>query len=133
LWSAGGMRIDNEEPGLKEHLMGALQPLCEADPELLADYVIEILKNDSTHDELVSSVRDNLSDFLADNTEVRPSLARLARALCAAPATKPNRGVSRRASSIQPCSTHTLACFSACLIARCRNCAEKALFRRRPL
>lgn len=65
------MRISSdEEAPLKEHLKSALHPLCEADPELLADYVIALLKNDSSHEELAASLREALTDFLGDNTEV---------------------------------------------------------------
>ena len=60
----------DEEAPLKEHLKSALHPLCEADPELLADYVIALLKNDSSHEELAASLREALTDFLGENTEV---------------------------------------------------------------
>lgn len=61
----------DEEPVLRQHLMEKLEPLCEAEPAVLAEYVIALLKNDASMDELRANCVSELQDFLQENTEVR--------------------------------------------------------------
>lgn len=64
------MHVQDEE-ALRKYLMGSLQPLCEAEPAMLADYVISLLKNDHSRRELVALCERELIDFLEGNTKVR--------------------------------------------------------------
>jgi hypothetical protein len=61
---------DLDEEALRPHLVSKLQPLSEAEPAMLADYVIALLKNDASRDELYTMCERELSDFLEGNTKV---------------------------------------------------------------
>lgn len=41
-------------------------PRCDADPDVLADYVLALFKYDSGDEELISMLNEQLVDFLED-------------------------------------------------------------------
>ncbi|KDN36547.1 hypothetical protein K437DRAFT_296772 [Tilletiaria anomala UBC 951] len=53
---------------IKAWLASKLEPICDADPDVLADYVLALLKHDDDAVKLAQTLNDQLSDFLADNT-----------------------------------------------------------------
>ncbi|KAK0554609.1 hypothetical protein OC845_000641 [Tilletia horrida] len=55
---------------LKAWLTSELEPICDADPDVLADYVLALLKHPGGETELRSMVSEQLSDFLGDQTRV---------------------------------------------------------------
>ncbi|KAJ3044885.1 RNA-binding protein 27 [Rhizophlyctis rosea] len=64
------MRLDDSTvAGLKTFLSQELEPICEADPTVLADYVIALLRHDKSIPELKDLCRLQLEDFLKDATE----------------------------------------------------------------
>ena len=58
-----------EEDAVRQHLMEQLQPLCEAEPEVLADYVIVLVEKDVPKEELRENCINELSAFLQDETQ----------------------------------------------------------------
>lgn len=58
-----------EESPLTRYLIKNLQPLTEADPALLANYVLALLKNNKPKKELQKLCVDKLYDFLGDGTK----------------------------------------------------------------
>ena len=46
------------------------QPLCEAEPPVLAEYVIALLKNEAPIPEMLISCERELIDFLQEHTKV---------------------------------------------------------------
>lgn len=64
------MIFDNEETeALKQYLSTTVDPICDADPEKLADYVIALLKHDKPEKELKNLCINQLEEFLRDETE----------------------------------------------------------------
>ena len=57
------MFLDNESR-LKEFLIQELLDICDADPSVLADYVLALLKHEKTVDQLKKLCMDQLVDFL---------------------------------------------------------------------
>jgi len=55
---------------LKTWLTSELEPICDADPDVLADYVLALLKHPGGEAELRSMLSEQLSDFLGDQTRV---------------------------------------------------------------
>ncbi|KAI8052230.1 hypothetical protein BDF22DRAFT_687200 [Syncephalis plumigaleata] len=53
---------------LKDRLASELEPICDADPVVLADYVIALLKNDKPRDEMRELCVSQLEDFLSEYT-----------------------------------------------------------------
>ncbi|CAI5504923.1 unnamed protein product [Closterium sp. Naga37s-1] len=62
------MEEEADSPLLR-FLIDLLKPISEADPALLANYVVALLKNSKPHDELRRLCLDQLQDFLTDETE----------------------------------------------------------------
>ncbi|KAK9701193.1 hypothetical protein K7432_011827 [Basidiobolus ranarum] len=60
---------DAELKNLRNQLIAELEPICDADPPVLADYVIALLQHEKPQDELKTFCLDQLGDFLADETE----------------------------------------------------------------
>lgn len=58
-----------EDTPLTRYLVKNLQPLTEADPALLANYVLALLKNNKPKKELQKLCVDKLYDFLGDGTK----------------------------------------------------------------
>lgn len=58
-----------EAPAVKQWLVRELEPLCDADPDVLADYVLALFKNDSNESELVAMLNEQLADFLEQHTQ----------------------------------------------------------------
>lgn len=54
---------------LKAWLTSELGPICDADPEVLADYVLALLKHEGPEAELQTLLTEQLEDFLAAETE----------------------------------------------------------------
>ncbi|PWY98892.1 hypothetical protein BCV70DRAFT_192906 [Testicularia cyperi] len=54
---------------LKAWLTAELGPICDADPEVLADYVLALLKHEASEEELQKLLTEQLEDFLAEQTE----------------------------------------------------------------
>ncbi|SJX66244.1 uncharacterized protein SRS1_10922 [Sporisorium reilianum f. sp. reilianum] len=54
---------------LKSWLTSELGPICDADPEVLADYVLALLKHEGPEAELQTLLTEQLEDFLAAETE----------------------------------------------------------------
>ncbi|KAI9203977.1 uncharacterized protein BJ171DRAFT_507226 [Polychytrium aggregatum] len=59
----------DEERQLKSFLMEKLEPICDADPDVLADYVIALLKHEKSTAELRSLLSASLSEFLRNDTD----------------------------------------------------------------
>ena len=59
----------DEEDAVRAHLMEQLKPLCEAEPEVLADYVLVLVEKDVPRAELRENCVSELSAFLQDDTE----------------------------------------------------------------
>ncbi|GAB5589532.1 RNA-binding protein 26 [Umbelopsis nana] len=53
---------------LKKFLTQELAPICDADPDVLAQYVLALLRNNKPSSELKDSVSEQLEDFLKDQT-----------------------------------------------------------------
>ncbi|WFD31529.1 hypothetical protein MSPP1_002567 [Malassezia sp. CBS 17886] len=53
---------------VKAWLVHELEPLCDADPDVLADYVLALFKNDSNEQELAAMLNEQLVDFLESGT-----------------------------------------------------------------
>ncbi|ORX89540.1 hypothetical protein K493DRAFT_410377 [Basidiobolus meristosporus CBS 931.73] len=60
---------DTELAKLRDQLIAELEPICDADPPVLADYVIALLQHDKPESELKAFCLEQLGDFLADETE----------------------------------------------------------------
>ncbi|WFD19898.1 hypothetical protein MCAP1_002139 [Malassezia caprae] len=58
-----------EAPAVKQWLVRELEPLCDADPDVLADYVLALFKNDANETELVAMLNEQLADFLEQHTQ----------------------------------------------------------------
>lgn len=54
---------------LKAWLTSELGPICDADPEVLADYVLALLKHEGPEAELQTLLTEQLEDFLVAETE----------------------------------------------------------------
>ncbi|PWN26288.1 hypothetical protein BDZ90DRAFT_275423 [Jaminaea rosea] len=66
-------------PQVKAWLTKELGPICDAEPDVLADYVIALLKHDASEGELKSLLDEQLADFLDDKTG--PFVSKLVSAL----------------------------------------------------
>lgn len=53
---------------LKPFLVQKLSPICDADPEVLSEYVLALLKHDLSTEQLKEKCRSQLSDFLREHT-----------------------------------------------------------------
>ncbi|KAL6077879.1 putative PRP38 family domain-containing protein [Balamuthia mandrillaris] len=63
------MRFDDEqEKDLKRYLINSLEPICAADPSVLSNYIIALLKRDKPKDELLRLCQEELMDFLGGET-----------------------------------------------------------------
>ncbi|CAO1615786.1 unnamed protein product [Parajaminaea phylloscopi] len=60
---------------IKAWLTRELGPICDAEPDVLADYVIALLKHDASEADLSSLLNEQLADFLDDKTS--PFVAQL--------------------------------------------------------
>lgn len=60
---------DAHNDQLKAWLTAELGPICDADPEVLADYVLALLKHEAPEAELRKLLIEQLEDFLAAETE----------------------------------------------------------------
>ncbi|WFD02447.1 hypothetical protein MOBT1_001130 [Malassezia obtusa] len=54
---------------VKQWLITELAPLCDADPDVLAEYVLALFKYDTGEQELLSMMNEQLVDFLEGETE----------------------------------------------------------------
>ncbi|KAF8320567.1 uncharacterized protein EI90DRAFT_3292861 [Cantharellus anzutake] len=54
---------------LKPWLIKSLEPICDADPEVLSDYILALLKHDAPEKELRATFVAQLRDFLEDEAE----------------------------------------------------------------
>ncbi|CAI2169616.1 3033_t:CDS:2 [Funneliformis geosporum] len=70
---------DTSSKALKKYLSHHLEPICDADPKVLADYVIALLKHDKPDQDLKQLCIDQLDDFLRGET--RPFVEKLFDAL----------------------------------------------------
>ena len=57
-----------DEEVLRSWLIAELRPISDADPDVLARYVLALLRNDKTLSQLRSLCVEQLEDFLADRT-----------------------------------------------------------------
>lgn len=57
-----------DEADIKPKLSTLLAPICDADPDVLADYVIALLRHDKPTEELHSLCISQLDDFLKHET-----------------------------------------------------------------
>eukprot|EP00252_Welwitschia_mirabilis_P002560 TRINITY_DN12511_c0_g1_i1.p1 TRINITY_DN12511_c0_g1~~TRINITY_DN12511_c0_g1_i1.p1 ORF type:complete len:1026 (-),score=255.68 TRINITY_DN12511_c0_g1_i1:546-3623(-) len=57
-----------DEPLLQRYLVKTIEPLSEADPQLVANYVVALLKNNKPKEELQKICITQLDDFLGENT-----------------------------------------------------------------
>ncbi|ORY68144.1 hypothetical protein LY90DRAFT_213580 [Neocallimastix californiae] len=55
---------DDKKELLKQHLISILEPICDADPDTLADYVIALLSPDIPDKELKNLINSQLEEFL---------------------------------------------------------------------
>ena len=62
---------------VKQWLIRELEPLCDADPDVLADYVLALFKNDADDDELNKMLNEQLVDFLEGHTAASVSYTHL--------------------------------------------------------
>ncbi|KAF0981055.1 hypothetical protein FDP41_012843 [Naegleria fowleri] len=58
-----------DEPKVKSWLVGILKELCPADPELLADYVIALIRDVSDYSTVSATLKEQLSEFLQDSVD----------------------------------------------------------------
>lgn len=63
------MKMKIDESPIRGYLLRNLQPLTEADPALLANYIIALLKNNKPKKELQKLCVDKLYDFLGNETK----------------------------------------------------------------
>ena len=59
---------ESQTDDLKAWLTSELGPICDADPEVLADYVLALLKHEGPEAELQTLLTEQLEDFLAAET-----------------------------------------------------------------
>ena len=57
-----------DEETARQWLIAELRPISDADPDVLARYVLALLRNDKTLPQLRSLCVEQLEDFLADRT-----------------------------------------------------------------
>ncbi|KAJ1972973.1 hypothetical protein H4R35_004377 [Dimargaris xerosporica] len=63
------MHLDSSaQDALKAYLVKDLEPICEADPEVLSDYVIALLKKNEPVAQLRETCKSQLEDFLVSET-----------------------------------------------------------------
>ncbi|OMJ16766.1 putative RNA-binding protein [Smittium culicis] len=60
---------EEDSADLKKHLLSILEKICDADPNILAEYVMVLLQHDKTKDEIYKICINDLRDFLGDKTE----------------------------------------------------------------
>src|SRR5690606_19697587 len=53
---------------LRPFLSQKLEPICDADPEVLSEYVLALLKHDLPTDQLQEKCKIQLGDFLREHT-----------------------------------------------------------------
>ncbi|KAJ1983486.1 hypothetical protein H4R34_001247 [Dimargaris verticillata] len=64
------MHLDSSaQDALKVYLAKDLEPICEADPEVLSDYVIALLKKNEPVAQLRETCKSQLEDFLVSETD----------------------------------------------------------------
>lgn len=59
---------------LKKWISGQLDGICDADPEVLSDYVLALLKHEVSDDALSGILKENLEDFLTEREYSAPEL-----------------------------------------------------------
>lgn len=52
---------------LKAWLVKELEPICDADPEVLSDYVLALLKHDASEGDIEKMLTEQLDDFLGES------------------------------------------------------------------
>ncbi|CAE6422159.1 unnamed protein product [Rhizoctonia solani] len=64
------MPVFNSEdaPALRPWLVKNLEPICDAEPEVLSNYVLALLKHDAPESELKETFKNQLNDFLDNET-----------------------------------------------------------------
>lgn len=63
---------EHESQALNEWLVQELEHICDADPKVLADYVLALLKNDaSTTLELQETCVESLAEFLGNGRKLK--------------------------------------------------------------
>ncbi|CAE6529417.1 unnamed protein product [Rhizoctonia solani] len=64
------MPVFNSEdaPALRPWLVKNLEPICDAEPEVLSNYVLALLKHEAPENELKETFRNQLHDFLDNET-----------------------------------------------------------------
>lgn len=60
--------VEADAPLLKTWLMTRLESSSEADPDVLSDYILALLRHDKTPDEVMSTCISQLSDFMTGST-----------------------------------------------------------------
>ncbi|ORY26414.1 hypothetical protein BCR33DRAFT_859096 [Rhizoclosmatium globosum] len=70
---------DEETNALQQHLVTVLEPVCDADPTVLAEYVVALLKHERSDADLEQSCIEQLDEFLRHET--RPFVSKLFKAL----------------------------------------------------
>uniref|UniRef100_K3XBP9 PWI domain-containing protein n=1 Tax=Globisporangium ultimum (strain ATCC 200006 / CBS 805.95 / DAOM BR144) TaxID=431595 RepID=K3XBP9_GLOUD len=53
---------------LRDWLIRSLEPVCDADPEVLSKYVLALIQNDPKKDGLQETCISKLEEFLGDGT-----------------------------------------------------------------
>ena len=66
---------DNDANDLKSWVVGRLQDISDADSDVLADYVLALLKTDTPDAQLKVDVAENLEDFLKDSMSPKTTLS----------------------------------------------------------
>lgn len=57
--------LERESNALKFYLERELSPICDADPKVLADYILALLKHDYPIETLRANIKSDLADFMA--------------------------------------------------------------------
>lgn len=61
---------EEDAEDLKQFILGKLESICEADPYVLADYIVTLLRHDvKSEAEMIEFCKSQLQDFLLDNTD----------------------------------------------------------------
>jgi RNA-binding protein 26 len=57
--------LERESNALKSYLEKELAPICDADPKVLADYILALLKHDYPIADLRRNIAKDLTEFMA--------------------------------------------------------------------
>jgi len=71
-----------DTPLLKSFLISRLQTASEADPDVLSDYILALLRHDQSPEEVMQTCITQLADFITSGTTLSAAESDIARSVC---------------------------------------------------